>query len=84
VGFEVSEISVKWHLIPDGITSVVKLTIEGEFRVHTETASAEAEEGLAQLISRISTHDVALVREKLTAARWFGDGWDRPDEPRGR
>ena len=79
-----SEISIKWHLIPDGVTSIVKLTIECEFPVNTATASAEAEEGIAQLVSQISVHDVAVVREKLTAARWFGDGWDRPDEPRGR
>jgi len=73
-------ISVHWHLIPDGPTTIVKLTIEGELYVDTANAVTEAEKQMAQLISRISTHTVETIKEKLQADRWLGN-WPRPEEP---
>ena len=81
LGREVNDhVSVKWHLIPDGSTSIVRLTIEGHFTVSSDNATSEAEAGIAALVARISTEDEATIHEKLVADVWLGDH-ERPDEP---
>lgn len=74
------QVSVKWSLIPDGSTSIVRLTIEGQFTVSSDNATTEAEAGIAALVARISTEDEASIHDKLVADTWLGDH-ERPDEP---
>ena len=73
-------VSVKWHLIPDGTTTIVRVTIEGEMYVDTATALRDSQEQIAQLISRVSNHSVEQIKLLLEQDRWVGD-WARPDEP---
>jgi len=73
-------VSVKWHLIPDGITTIIRVTIEGEMYVDTATAEHDAEQQIAELISRISNHSVDEVKQLFMQDKWTGD-WPRPEEP---
>lgn len=79
-----AEWSVSWHLIPDGISTIVKVAIEGEFVVNTANAENEAQAVAAQLIARLTGRETAEVLRALQAEaearRWFGDV-PRPDEP---
>jgi hypothetical protein len=75
-----SQIAVKWHVIPDGISAIVQVTIKGEFTVNSATATTEAEKGIAKLISRISTESEDTILGKLVIDRWVGD-YERPEEP---
>lgn len=75
-----AEIKVSYHLVPDGISSIVQFEIRGEFYVETAEAARQAEEGMVKIITRVTARPESAIRDELELNRWIGEGW-RPDEP---
>lgn len=78
-----AELAVSYHLIPDGITTIVELEIKGQFYVETAHAAEQAEQGVCKLLSRLTGQSEDAVRQQMEANRWLGEGW-RPQEPGDR
>lgn len=67
------------NLIPDGISTIVKLQVKTEFAVATSNAATEAEDILVHLVARITGHPEDQIRQELEADKWLGKGW-APEE----
>lgn len=72
--------TVTYHLIPDGTTTIVKVTIDSEFNVDTNGAVKAAEDGIVQIVARLTGNSIEHVRNEVSNFKWFGDT-ERPDEP---
>jgi hypothetical protein len=75
-----SGLQLSWHLIPDGVSTIVVLEIKGEFAVDTADADKQAESVVVRLVSRITEESEERIRGELEADRWLGKSW-APDEP---
>jgi hypothetical protein len=73
-------VKLSFHLIPDGISTIVKFQLEGEFVVATADAEREAEAGIVDLVARFSGRPAEEIRAEMECERWSGEGW-RPTEP---
>jgi hypothetical protein len=76
-------VRVQYHLIPDGISTIVKVTVEEEWVVATSDAARAAEDGVVQLVARIAGCPESEVRAQMTETFWIGEGWRPAEEDDG-
>jgi hypothetical protein len=74
------QFEIKHYLIPDGTSSIVKLTIEAEFTVPADGGPKFAENVVIEIAKRLTGKQEADIRDAIQNQFWLADG-ERPEEP---
>jgi len=72
-------LKASWHLIPDGITTIVQAHFEVEFYVDSALAQEQSDAGMCTLLARATGKTEQEIREAMQAGLWLGE-LDRPKE----